>query len=194
MFTLSTLIFDKCCAAGRPRENWISVLSPDLFLLFCCWWFSVALHLTLKHFNTRSTPVATFLSLSSAAEAENGAKTLQSVWLIICLTAWLHVWKIYPDTLRVGLFSHWRAARLGNKSWLAQALWCDWHAVSGSFGQQKSISLTGKLRTLTHSQTHHSNTHPRGSVLAVLTLLPTDKRQPAFWTGHDHQLSHPTCV
>lgn len=101
--------------------------------------------------------MATFLSLSSAAEAENGAKTLQSVWLIICLTAWLHVWKIYPDTLRVGLFSHWRAARLGNKSWLAQA--CDWHAVSGSFGQQKSISLTGRLRTLTHSQTHHSNTH-----------------------------------
>lgn len=83
------------------------------------------------------------------------------------------------DTLHASLCSHWRAARLGNKCWPVKALRCDWCAVSASFSQQKSISLTS--RSCTHTHTH---THPLrlslGSLCCPQTKVRTQREAANF--------------
>lgn len=141
-----------CSRSSREKQN----LNPvPRFISFVLLPLSAALDSQTLYYllDTSGNP---FLSLSSAAEAENGAKLFSlSDWLSIQLPD-CEFEKFAPDTLHVGPFGRWRATRPGNKSCLAQALWCDWRAVSGSFGQQKSISLTGKLRTHSHRHIIHT--------------------------------------
>lgn len=142
---------------------------------------SVFLHFTFASFPHGSTPVGhrgpTHLPLSFVSWSRKWGKAPLSV-----LTGYLSH-RLTACSKNSGPVLHMadclvteEQRGLGNKSWPAQALWCDWRAVSGSFGQQKSISLTSELHAhITHT---HAHTHtPRGSVLAVSTLLPTDKRQ-----------------
>lgn len=100
----------------------------------------------------------------------------------MCLTASPHVLKKKCTLvmLHTSLLSYQRAAWLGNKCWPVKALRCDWCASSGSFSQEKSISLTSRLLQHAHAHAHahtHTNTHAPLEAQSWQLLLPTDKSQ-----------------